>query len=361
MSTLYINGKFVAQRMTGVQRAASCLVAALDRLLPAGAQVVLLFPAGHAAPALRNIEVREIGRAGQSLIAWEQFALPLAARDGRLLNLAGSAPLLAHRVTALIHDAAVFDRPEAYTPLFRRWYRFLFRRLARRGAQLLTVSAFSRGRLASALGIDAACIGVVPHGSDHLSATPVDGRILQRHGLESTPYLLAVASANPTKNLAALVAAFGRQPDAGATRLVIVGGSNERVFSGTTVEGDPPGVMRTGPVTDGELKALYEHATALMFPSTYEGFGLPPLEAMACGTPVLAYRIPPLVEALGDAAALVPHGDDAGLRAALRALVLDSDERDARIAAGRRCADRYTWAATAEATADVYRGLGLAC
>lgn len=348
MSTLYINGKFVAQRMTGVQRAASCLVAALDRLLPAGAQVVLLFPAGHAAPALRNIEVREIGRAGQSLIAWEQFVLPLAARDGRLLNLAGSAPLLAHRVTALIHDAAVFDRPEAYTPLFRRWYRFLFRRLARRGAQLLTVSAFSRGRLASALGIDAACIGVVPHGSDHLSATPVDGRILQRHGLESTPYLLAVASANPTKNLAALVAAFGRQPDAGATRLVIVGGSNERVFSGTTVEGDPPGVMRTGPVTDGELKALYEHATALMFPSTYEGFGLPPLEAMACGCPVSAANTAAIPEVCGDAALYFDPLSEIAMAASIARLVVDAPLRERLRECGRARAGDFRWAASAQ-------------
>jgi glycosyltransferase involved in cell wall biosynthesis len=97
------------------------------------------------------------------------------------------------------------------------------------------------------------------------------------------------------------------------------------------------------------------------YPSVYEGFGLPPLEAMACGTPVLAYRIPPLVEALGDAAALVAPGDAVGLRAALRALVFDADDRAARIAAGRACADRFTWASTAAATADVYRRLGVRC
>ena len=349
MTTTYINGKFLAQRMTGVQRAASCLVMALDRLLPRGADWVLLVPAGHVPPVLHNIQVREVGWTGQSLIAWEQIALPLAARDGRLLSLAGSAPLLARRAAALIHDAAVFDRPEAYTPLFSRWYRFLFRQLARRGARLLTVSAFSRTQLARALAIDVSRIGVVPEGSDHLAATPVDERILQRHGLDSTPFLLAVASANPTKNLPALVSAFGQRAVAGGMRLVIVGGSNDRVFTGAAEAGDPAGVIRTGPVTDGELKALYEHATALLFPSTYEGFGLPPLEAMACGCPVSASDAASIPEVCGDAALYFDPLCQLAMASSMARLADDAPLRDRLRARGRERANDFRWAASAQA------------
>jgi len=107
--------------------------------------------------------------------------------------------------------------------------------------------------------------------------------VLTRYALHGTRYLLAVASDNPTKNLGALVAAFAKLAPEPSTRLVIVGGCNESVFAGTWATADPPGVVRTGALGDAPLKALYQHAVALIFPSFYEGFGLPPLEAMACG------------------------------------------------------------------------------
>ena len=129
---LYINGKFTAQPTTGVQRVASRLVQALDAR-PQGLPVrcVLLCPPGGRPPALQRIECVFIGRRGEPLHWWEQWRLPRAARGGCLLNLAGSAPWWARRQVCMIHDAAVFDRPEAYAPAFVRWYRALFGHLAR--------------------------------------------------------------------------------------------------------------------------------------------------------------------------------------------------------------------------------------
>jgi len=340
---MYLNGKYVAQRTTGVQRAASCLVAAIDGLLPPGADWVLLCPRGHAAPALSAIRVREVGWRGQSLHLWEQVSLPLAARDGRLLSLAGSAPLLARRASAMIHDAAVFDRAEAYAPLFRHWYRFLFRQLAHRGVQLLTVSAFSRGRLAHALGVDERRIAVVPEGSDHLADVVPDERVLARLGLRSGAFLLAVASDNPTKNLPALVAAFARRRAAEPAQLVIVGGRNERVFSAGAGQADPAGVVRAGPLSDPELKALYRNATALLFPSTYEGFGLPPLEAMACDCAVGAADAAAIPEVCGDAALYFDPASVEAMTASMEQLGTDAPLRESLRARGRSRAASFRW------------------
>jgi glycosyltransferase involved in cell wall biosynthesis len=351
MTTVYINGKFAAQRTTGVQRVAAQLTFALDAELAASparsaSQWVLLCPPGAPVLPMARITVRHVGPAGLALHVWEQLVLPMAARHGLLVNLAGAAPFFARFQVCLLHDAAVFDHPEAYARAFVAWYRLLFRRLARRAAKLLTVSAFSRTRLALHLGLEASKFAVVPNGGDHLQAVAPDESVLARHGLAGSRFLLAVASANPTKNLAALVAAYARLPADPLRRLVIVGGSNPRVFAASAAN-DPPGVLRTGPIGDAELKALYGHATALVFPSLYEGFGLPPLEAMACGCPVAAAQAAAIPEVCGDAALYFdPHSVDA-IAAALQHLLTDKALRERLRAAGLARAAAFRWSAAA--------------
>ena len=355
-ATCYINGKFTAQPTTGVQRVAARMVQALDARAAGAAGLpgrwVLLCPPGGQPPNLRHIESRVVGQRKGSLHLWEQVRLPLAARDGWLLNLAGSAPFAARRQVCLIHDAAVFDHPEAYSPAFVRWYRLLFRHLARRGDTLLTVSAFSQARLAAALGVAAARLAVVPNGADHLQDVAPDDAVLQQFGLQGQRYFLAVASANPTKNLALLVSAFGALPTCGASaaavKLVIVGGSNARVFAAGTAPADPVGVLRTGPLGDAALKALYGHAQALVFPSAYEGFGLPPLEAMACGCAVVAANAAAIPEVCGDAALYIDPHDPPALTAVMQRL-LDDPALLARLRQqGPAHAARYAWASSAE-------------
>lgn len=346
MTPVYINGKFTAQRTTGVQRVASRLVQALDAVAEPG-RWVLLCPPGAMPPRLRNIAARGPGRAGWPLHAWEQATLPWAAHDGLLLNLAGSAPAFARRQAVLLHDAAVFDHPQAYTAAFVAWYRWLFRRLALRAEALFTVSAFSRERLALHLGLVPERFTLLPNGADHLDAVAADEAVLAAHGLSGRRFLLAVGSANPTKNLPALVAAFAQLRDP-ALRLVIVGGQNPQVFAGEAGAADPPGVQRTGPLDDAPLKALYQHATALVFPSLYEGFGLPPLEAMACGCPVAAARAASMPEVCGEAALYFDPHDVASIAAALRAVADDDALRRHLQQAGRERAAGYRWDRTAQ-------------
>ena len=135
---IYLNGKFTAQRTTGVQRVAAQLVQALDARVDG--RWVLLCPPHGRLPQLRRIEARTVGLTGLPTTLWEQGVLPWAARDGVLLNLAGAAPAFARRQVCMLHDAAVFDHPEAYTRRFVGWYRWLFRRVGRQALALLTVS-----------------------------------------------------------------------------------------------------------------------------------------------------------------------------------------------------------------------------
>jgi glycosyltransferase involved in cell wall biosynthesis len=247
----------------------------------------------------------------------------------------------------MLHDAAVFDHPEAYTRRFVSWYRWLFRHLARHALVLLTVSDFSRERLAWHLRVSRSRFTLVPNGGDHLDAIEPDLNVLDRHGLRGKRYLLAVGSDNPTKNHAALLAAFARLQQDSELLLAIVGGRNDAVFAGAP-RIEPPGVVRTGALGDAQLKAMYMHALALVFPSLYEGFGLPPLEAMSCGCVVAAARATSLPEVCGSAALYFDPNDVDDMISSLQRLCADGALRQTLRVAGARHVAAYTWAASAE-------------
>lgn len=338
---IFVNGKFAAQRTTGVQRVAHELLRALDESL-APAAWTLLCPPGARLPPLRRIAVRIVGSPRLPLQAWEQWTLPRAARGGLLINLAGGAPARAGRQMAVLHDAAVFDHAQAYTPAFGHWYRWLFRRLVQRGDMLLTVSEFSQQRLALALGVPPQRFARLPLGADHLLHVAANEGVLEANGLRGTPFVLAVGSANPTKNLRALLHAWSlRPPD--AMRLVIAGGANAGVFAAAG-GADPAGVVRLGPVGDAALVALYRHAQALVFPSLYEGFGLPPLEAMAFGCPVLAARTASIPEVCGEAVLYLGDPGAEAIAAGLQRVLDDGALRERLRQEGPAQAARWRWA-----------------
>lgn len=349
-----INGKFAAQPTTGVQRYAACIVQALDRALalrPQPARFELLVPPGARVPALQCIGVRELpapawAPARLRLHAWEQFTLPAAARGALLLNLSGSAPARAGAQVATLHDAALWDHPQAYTRAFGLWYRALFRRLVRLPGRRLVPSAFSQARLAAVLGVPQARFDVLPGGSDALQAVQADDSALQRHGLQARCYLLAVASRNPTKNLAGLQRAWAALSAAqrAGCRLVLVGGQAPAVFAAAPAPhpGDAD-VLHLGRVDDAALKALMSQALALVCPSLYEGYGLPPLEAMASGCPVVAARAAALPEVLGEAALYFDPQRPQDIAAALARLIDDAPLRARLQAAGYRQAAGRTW------------------
>jgi len=338
--------------MTGVQRYAWSLLSALDARLaarPSAAPWTLLLPAQAPAPGLRAIAVRRVPWRGPGgLHGWEQAALPRAARGGSLINLAGSAPAFGVRSqVCVMHDAAPFDQPQAYTLVFRSWYRWLFRHLARRATTaLVTVSAFSRERLAAALEAPGERFTVVAGAGEHLDGVVADPSLLAVHALDRQPFVLAVGSRNATKNLARLVEAW-RLLDRDDLRLVLVGGVNPRVFEGRGDGAAMPGVIDLGTVDDATLKALYQRALALVFPSLYEGFGLPLLEAMHIGCPVVASSASAVREVCGDAAVYCDALQPQGIAAALRELIDRPAQRDLMRERGRSRARQFGWDASA--------------
>jgi glycosyltransferase involved in cell wall biosynthesis len=177
------------------------------------------------------------------------------------------------------------------------------------------VSRFSQGELAEVLGLRAAEIAVIPNGGDHVTRLAPQDEILAKLQLTAAEYFLVVGSPSAHKNLAAPISAFALLADK-AKKLVLVGASAESVFQceGTSL---PPRVITAGRVNDEELASLYGNACALIFPSLYEGFGIPPLEAMYFNCPVVAADIPPVREVCGDAAVYFDPNDFPSLSVAM--------------------------------------------
>lgn len=344
---LAINGRFLTQRITGVQRFATEITLALDAmaaegLLP-GAR--LLRPADGTPSRFPHLRDEPFGRLrGQ---AWEQIELPLRARGSLLVNLGNTAPLIpGRRQAVVIHDAGAFDTPESYSAAFRTWYRGLHRALPRLGTRLLTVSEFSRGRIAHHLGIAPARIGVVHEGGEHILRAPADAAILAKHGLLPGRFALVVGTRAAHKGLGGLAEAQALLAARGLT-LAVAGAADAGVFRNA---GDPAGqaVTPLGRVSDAELRALYESALCLIFPSRYEGFGLPPLEAMLCGCPVVATAAAAVPEVCGDAALWFDAEGPRRLPDALARLLDEPDLAATLRARGLARAAGYSWRGAAE-------------
>ena len=330
MVKIYINARFLTQPITGVQRYAIELVRALDRLIDCGAidktkySFLLLAPRNtQNEPGLTHIPFRPAGRLKGHL--WEQLELPFFAKDGLLVNLCNTGPLQHHFSVVVIHDAAVFAYPQAFSAIFRTWYRMLLPRLGKAARKVITVSLFSKKELTTYFGIPEHKITVIYPGKEQMYNVSPDCSILHKYNLVGRNYVLSVSSIDPRKNFGAVVKAM--ELLAGNDyEFVVAGGANPKVFNAPGAP-LPDTVHHMGYVSDGELRALYEHAACFVFPSFYEGFGLPPLEAMACGCPVIVSPAASLPEICGDAALYCNPGSPADIAAKIRLLMADQELR----------------------------------
>ncbi len=310
-------------------------------------------PAQHAA-------FQPFGR-GQGVLGhlWEQLVLPALCRGRLLFSPGNTGPLFYSNQVVTIHDASTFDFPDAFTGLFGRWYRWLLPRLAQRVRGVITVSHFSRERLAVHLGVPLEKITVVHNGITHRSTQPAPKSLAQMRTQLNLParFILFVGSRDPRKNLDRLMSAFAAAHLPG-TELVVAGGSNAKLFREEATDARPPRVHILGHVSETVLESLYCLAEGFVFPSLYEGFGLPPLEAMARGCPVLCANSTSLPEICGpsvDAGGACLYFDPTDTGSLIAALhrfsSLSAKERDVMVSAGYRVAARYSWERCARETA----------
>ncbi|HEY6881371.1 MAG TPA: glycosyltransferase family 1 protein [Polyangiales bacterium] len=344
---VYINGRFLSQKQTGVQRYAHETLQALDKLLASGCartplEVCLLAPAGATLPSLRAIDARTVGPFTGNL--WEQVTLPLHAHDGVLWSFGPTGPVVRANQAVTIHDANVRVVPQTYSRAFRAWYGVTMPVLARR-CQVITVSEFSRAEVARHFGAPFEHIRVSGEGWQHAARVEPDYGVLAKHGLTSGRYVLAVSSVTPHKNFAVIERALARLADANI-QVVVAGDVNPRIFEALPAR-SLESVALVGYVTNAELRALYEHACVFAYPSLYEGFGLPPLEAMACGCPVIAANAASMPEVCGDGAWYFSPHDDAELARLIRRVVSDPAARQTLIRRGQAQLARHSWEAAA--------------
>jgi len=338
---LYINARFFSQDVTGVQRFAIELSKSLAKKRE---DVVFLAP--HDVN-MRSIDgtftVKIIGKHTGHL--WEQYDLPRYLRSigsPLILNLCNMAPIFYRNKIITLHDVAYKRFPQSYSFQFRQVYNFIIPRLIQRSRAIFTVSEFAKVELSHFFGISKKQLHVIYNAASDIFHPD----IISNPGLSGEKYFLTVASQQYHKNFEGLISAFLQFPNDENVKLKIVGSQHKNyqgVESIRAAADSAPNVQFLGRVDDNKLAELYRGALAFVFPSFYEGFGIPPIEAQASGCPVIASSSAAMPEVLGNSVIYFDPYDRNSLVDALTLAVGSESERQKLIDTGLINSSRFSW------------------
>jgi len=350
--SIWVNARFLTQRITGVQRFAIEISRQLKRLSP---DIKFVAPGNIIHDALAA-ELNIVAHGKMSGHLWEQWELPLFLKKrGRplLINLGNTSPLHYKNKIVVIYDVSFIRNPRWFSKKFYYYYKFIVARAAREAIKIITVSEFSKKEIQELLNISADKIEIV-----YAAAPKEAGDEIGKDLCRSGRYILAVSSMGPNKNLNNLVAAFIGS-GIKHVKLIIVGPGNRSFSHKKLVEaiGSNPDIIFTGYVSDHDLFGLYRRAEFFIYPSLYEGFGIPPLEAMACGCPVIVSRASSLPEICGDAALYVNPHDIDDIKRALSEILGNGELRQELILRGRERVKLFSWNDSAMRLMKIIQGI----
>lgn len=339
---IFINSRFLTQNISGVQRYAEQMCLSLKKLRD---DIVCVAPRDIKLDgAAKALDVQCIGRNRGHL--WEQLDLPLYLRSrGKplLISISSTGPMFYRNQVATHHDINYVRYPQSYTRLFRLLYRTVTPILTSNARTVVTSSNFSRGEISRFYGIDEGKFLVLP-------AAVSEGFRAKTPKPDGPQYLLAVSSPAAHKNFNRMIAAFLSLRGFPDLQLHIVGAATH-IFANPDLQRlacRDPRIRFLGRLTDAELIEQYQGATAFVFPSLYEGFGIPPLEAQACGCPVLAANAASIPEVLQASALYFDPLDIKHMAAAMQRVLTDQPLREALRLHGLNNVERFSWDLSAQ-------------
>ena len=361
-----VNGRFLIAKRTGVQRAAYNLLRTLVQLDRENEYLIFTGESQLNNPDWQFPNVKVITsaiREGENIRNhfWEQFTLPRMAKQHHvdiLHSPANLAPLFYKGKSIIhIHDLCFAVNPQWYSFQFRTLYNFIVPRLARRATKVITNSNNSRNDLLQYCDVPAEKVSLVYWAVDEMF-NRVSEQVTVKPRLEKEQFILYVGSLDPRKNIRTLVQAYQllreRDPQS-KVKLILIGGEHP-IFSDVrlNITRFKQDIVSKGFVDDDLLRQYYKEAALVVFPSLYEGFGLPPLEAMASGVPVVTSKTSSIPEVVGDAAVMVDPLDANQLANAMSSVLKDEQLRKKLIDEGFEQVKRFNWYRVARNTLAVY-------
>jgi glycosyltransferase involved in cell wall biosynthesis len=336
---IVINARFLTQKITGTQRFAVELAIRLKQRIP---ELRFVAPKNILHRDLANVLNAEIIGKSQNGVVWEQLELPyFLMRMGSplLVNMCNTAPFIYNNNLVSIMDISYFLHPEWFSRSFSLYYNFLIPRILKKAKKIVTISNSSKADIIKYLHVDKNRINVVyPAVSDlFFNITTF------KHSNIYGDYLLFVSSRDPRKNFTGLIRAF-QKCNFKDIKLVIVGDSNS-LFADSDYHAfiKSNNVIFTVYITDSDLISLYKNAMGFVYPSFFEGFGIPPLEAMACSCPTIVSNVTSLPEVCGNASIYIDPYNIDSIANGLLSLVNDKNLRQELVKRGHERLRMFNW------------------